>query len=81
MIRALVYGNNEVILTQTAKVMVALKGLMPGSMNSVLQLVNRFLPKSGNDHQIKRGWESETKLSSGWLATLTNEAAYKFNEV
>lgn len=80
-IMALEYGNNEVILTQTAKVMVALKGLMPGSMSSVLQLVNRFLPKSGNDHQVRRGWESETKLSNGWLASLTNEAAYKFNEV
>ncbi|MDQ6480039.1 SDR family oxidoreductase [Dyadobacter sp. LHD-138] len=79
-IGALEYGNNEVILTQTAKVMVALKGLMPGGMNSILQVVNRFLPKSGNDHKARRGREGETKLSHGWLTSLPNEASYKFDE-
>jgi short-subunit dehydrogenase len=80
-IQGLEHGSNEVILTQTAKVMVALKGLMPGSMNAVLQLVNRFLPRSKNNQEVRRGWESETKLTNSWLARLSNDAAYKFNEV
>ena len=80
-IEALEFGTNEVILTQTAKVVVALQGLIPGGINSIMQLANRFLPKSGNDHEMKRGWESETKLSNSWLASLTNDAAVKFNEV
>ncbi|MCF2443541.1 SDR family NAD(P)-dependent oxidoreductase [Dyadobacter sp. CY345] len=80
-IQALENGANEVILTQTAKVVVALQGVIPGGMTSIMQLANRFLPKSGNDHEVKRGFESETKLSKSWLASLTDDAAVKFNEV
>ena len=80
-IEALENGTNEVILTQTGKVVVALQGLMPGGMNSIMQLVNRFLPKSGNDQEVKKGWESETKLTKSWLASATNEAAIKYNEI
>jgi len=80
-INALECGTNEVILTQTAKVAVALQGLIPGGINSIMQLTNRFLPKSRGDHESKRGWESETKLTKSWLTKLTDDAAVKFNEV
>jgi len=80
-IGALESGTNEVILTQTGKVIVALQGLMPGGVNSILQMVNRFLPRSGNNHDLRKGWQSETKLLNGWMASLTNEAAVKYNEI
>ena len=79
-IEALEQGENEVILTQTGKVAIALQGLMPGAVNSVMQLANRFLPKSDNT-ETKIGFESESESSNGMVSSLTDEASIKYNEL
>ena len=79
-IEALEQGENEVILTQMGKVAIALQGLMPGAVNSVMQLANRFLPKSENT-ETKIGFESESESSNGMVSSLTDEASIKYNEL
>lgn len=79
-VKALEQGENELILTQLGKVAVGLQGLLPGSINTLMQLTNHFLPK-GNSHQEKKGFESESELSGGSLAANTDRAAVEFNEV
>lgn len=73
-------GNNEVILTQTAKIAVAIQGLMPEAITSVSQLANRFLPKS-TDTETKKGYESESEASVGPVASLSDKAAVRYNEI
>jgi len=79
-ITALEQGKSEVTLTQTAKVAIALHGLMPEAVNSAMQFANQFLPKSENT-ETKTGSESESELSNGMVSSLTDEAAIKYNEL
>ncbi|MCF0057057.1 SDR family oxidoreductase [Dyadobacter sp. CY356] len=79
-VKALEQGENELILTQLGKVAVGLQGLLPGSINSLMQVANHFLPK-GNNLQEKKGFESESELSNGPAAANSDEAAAEFNEV
>ena len=81
-ITALENGNNEVILTQTAKIAVAFQGLVPEAVNSVMQLANRFLPKNvSNGNETKKGYESESESSGGSVNALTDKAAIELNEI
>ena len=79
-VKAIERGNNEVILTMTAKVAIAMQGLMPNTMTSIMQLANRLLPQSGNIHE-KKGFESESDASDGEITALTDEAAIHYNEL
>lgn len=79
-VKALEQGENEVILTQMGKVAVALQGILPGSINTLTQLTNHFLPK-GNNNQEKKGYESESELSNGPVAANTDRAAVELNEI
>jgi len=79
-IAALEQGENEVILTQTGKVAIALHGLMPGAVNSIMQFANSFLPNSENT-ETKIGSESESEASNGMVSSLTDDAAIKYNEL
>jgi short-subunit dehydrogenase len=79
-IRAMEFGENEIVLTQTGKVGVALQGLIPGSVSTLTQLANHFLPK-GTNMESKKGFESESEASNGVVAANTDEAAVKLNEI
>jgi short-subunit dehydrogenase len=72
-------GDSHVVLTLTAKVAIAINGIMPGAVESVMELANRFLPKS-NDRNQKTGYESESEHSQGAVAGLSDEAAIRYNE-
>lgn len=79
-ITAVENGKKEVILTQTAKVAIAVQGLMPEVITSLSQVVNRFLPKS-SDTETKKGFESESESSNGRVAAISDEAAVRYNEI
>ncbi|MCE6987950.1 SDR family oxidoreductase [Dyadobacter sp. CY323] len=72
-------GARNVTLTLTAKVAVALHGILPGAVESVMEFANRFLPES-NNREEKSGHESESEKSHGIIADMSDEAALKFNE-
>lgn len=79
-VTALEHGENEVILTQMGKVAVALQGLLPGSISSLTQIANQFLPK-GNSRESKMGYESESEKSNGSMAANSDKAAVELNEI
>ena len=80
-IKALEHGDNELVLTQMAKVMVAVQGLMPEAVTSTMQVANRFLPKSADSETIKKGYESESDASNGRVAMNSDKAALEYNEL
>lgn len=72
-------GDAEVILGLQAQLVARLQGLFPGSMASILGLVNRFLPAPGGVGQERRlGRESETRVSQSFLTTLGQRAAQQY---
>lgn len=78
-IQAIENGENEVTLTTTAKVVIALKGIMPGSITTLSQFADRFFPRSENK-TVKAGYESESEATEGLVGELTDEAAARNNE-
>ncbi|HEV7349912.1 SDR family oxidoreductase [Telluribacter sp.] len=81
-IKAVEYGEREVILTVSARLATVLQGVAPGWMNAVMGLANRFLPDNveGGD-KTRRGYESESDLSRGPATERTDKAALDNNEV
>ncbi|MBT1703525.1 SDR family NAD(P)-dependent oxidoreductase [Chryseosolibacter indicus] len=81
-IKALQYGDSEAILTTSAKIATAVKGIAPSLVNSVLAITNLFLPdnKEGGRH-TKLGFEAESKLSTGPVTALSDQAASLHNEI
>ena len=75
-------GDAELILTFSAKLASAVHGLFPGFTTDLFAGVNRLLPDAGEQGSIqrKKGEESETFISSSFIAGLTDEAAERNNE-
>jgi short-subunit dehydrogenase len=80
-IRSIESGEHEVVLTQTARLMTAVQGMMPGAVTSVMQIANKYLPKSKNGSEIRTGAESESDKSNGPVAANSDKAAIAFNEL
>ncbi len=81
-IRALEYGDREAILSLTGKLAVFVKGLAPGWVSLVMALANRLLPENGPYGNIAlKGYESESRLSSGPVSALADKEARKNNEM
>lgn len=78
-VSGLQHRKSHVILTFTAKVAVALQGMLPGTVSSVMEIANRYLPESENK-MTKTGAESESESSQGIVAERSDEAAIKYNE-
>jgi short-subunit dehydrogenase len=81
-IRAIEYGETETILSLTGKVATVIKGIAPGWVGTIMSLANRLLPNpvAGNN-QTKKGYESESKITQGRMAMLTDAAAVRNNEL
>jgi short-subunit dehydrogenase len=81
-IRAIEYGESEAILSLTGKLATVVKGIAPGWVNIALGLANAFLPNPlpGSIGE-KKGFEVESKLSQGPVASLSDKAAIKNNEM
>lgn len=81
-IKATEYGLNEVTLTLTAKLAVAVQGIKPGLMSGIFALANKFLPDSGTEgHNTKKGYESESDKTSGPVPSQSDIAAILNNEI
>jgi short-subunit dehydrogenase len=81
-IKALEYGESERILSLTAKLAMIVKGFAPTWVDLLFSAVNRFLPDNvDGGHKSKRGYEVESNLSRGPLATLSDRAAEQNNEL
>ncbi|TDE14499.1 SDR family NAD(P)-dependent oxidoreductase [Dyadobacter psychrotolerans] len=80
-VKAIEHGDNELVLTQLGKVMVAVQGLMPEAVTSVMQIANRFLPKSTDSEVTKKGYESESDASNGPVAVNSDRVALEYNEL
>lgn len=76
------YGKAEVIISVPAKVAAAFHGVFPGLTSDILSTVNTLLPEPGGiGSQRALGKDSETSTSRSVLATLTDEAAERNNQM
>jgi short-subunit dehydrogenase len=81
-IRAIEQGESEAVLSATAKVATILQGFAPGWMNLLMGLANKLLlPSSTAGDETKKGYESESKLSTGALGSKSDREAVKNNEI
>jgi short-subunit dehydrogenase len=81
-IKAIEYGESEVILSLAGKLATAIKAIAPGWVSLALSLANTFLPDPLPGKIIeKKGYEAESKLSQGPITSLSDKAAVKNNEM
>jgi NAD(P)-dependent dehydrogenase (short-subunit alcohol dehydrogenase family) len=79
-VQAMEAGKKELTLTFVAKIATILTALAPGSITSMMQFSDRFLPKSQNK-EAKKGYESESNMTRGLVGSLTDDAAERNNEI
>lgn len=81
-IRAMEYGEAEVVLSLSAKVAILLKGFAPGWVNALTSMANHFLPDTvAGGHIRRKGFEVESPKSRGPVASISDRAAIRNNEV
>jgi NAD(P)-dependent dehydrogenase (short-subunit alcohol dehydrogenase family) len=80
-VRALEYGESEAILSFTAKLTTLIKGVAPSWVNFLLSIVNRLLPDGNGSTLEKKGYQSESAITSGRLARRSDDAALANNEI
>jgi short-subunit dehydrogenase len=80
-IRALEYGQSEVVLTWSAKLATVLNGLAPSWVNKLLSIANSFLPDNvpGGSYP-KKGHELEEGHTPGRITAITDRAAITHNQ-
>lgn len=81
-ITAMEYGESEAILSLSGKVASVVKGIAPGWVNIALGVANALLPDpvAGNN-EAKKGYEVESASSGGAVASLSDRAAIRNNEM
>jgi len=81
-VNAIEYGDAEKTLSVTAKAATIVQGLAPGWLAILMSVVNRLLPDNTPDGFIrKKGSQAESDKSRGPVASLTDRAAFKNNEM
>jgi hypothetical protein len=80
-IKALEYGESEAILSLSGKLATIVKGIAPGWVNIALGLANTFLPNPSGHTEEMKGYQVESKRSQGAVASLSDKAAIKNNEL
>lgn len=78
-VRAIEYGESEVVLGWAARIMAFAGAVAPGLVASAFAFAQRLLP-SGDEPIRFRGSESESELMPRVLTALTDEAAIRNNE-
>jgi NAD(P)-dependent dehydrogenase (short-subunit alcohol dehydrogenase family) len=73
-------GRENLTLTMTAKLAVALQAIAPDVVSSLAQLANKYLPHS-NDPSEKRGYQSESDASENILTATTDNAERDLNQL
>ncbi len=80
-VNAMEHGENEAILSLSGKLASIVKGFAPGWVGTVMALTNSFLPKPTVSNETKKGYEAESPMSRGRVASYSDRAAVKNNEV
>jgi short-subunit dehydrogenase len=81
-VEAIEYGENELILTTTAKLAVALQGANPGLVSAMSAAVHKFMPDMTADgFSTKKGYESESGFSESDINSRTDKASVANNEI
>lgn len=81
-IRALEFGEAEAVLTLSAKAAILLKGFAPGWVNALTAMANQLLPETVPGGNVRRkGFEVESPKSKGRVASISDEAAIRNNEI
>ncbi|CAG5070665.1 3-phenylpropionate-dihydrodiol/cinnamic acid-dihydrodiol dehydrogenase [Dyadobacter sp. CECT 9623] len=81
-IEAIEHGENEIILTLSAKLVVALQGANPGLVSALSAAANNFMPKMTPDgFTTKSGYESESEVSQSDINYRTEVASVANNEI
>jgi NAD(P)-dependent dehydrogenase (short-subunit alcohol dehydrogenase family) len=73
-------GVSELVLTPIGRAITALQGIAPEAITAGARLANHFLPQSLNS-EVRKGYESESSSSEGFLTATTDEQAGKNNEL
>ncbi len=76
-IDALKKGDRTLTLSVPAKIAVVAHGLAPSATIAVLNVIDFLLPGKSGNLESKKGYESESKISSSFLTRKTDEAALK----
>jgi NAD(P)-dependent dehydrogenase (short-subunit alcohol dehydrogenase family) len=81
-LRACRDGEREVVLRNPVNLAVALQSIFPGTTQSLLGAVARFLPPMGGiGRRSAYGYESASRWSPSWLTRLGDTAARRNNEM
>jgi NAD(P)-dependent dehydrogenase (short-subunit alcohol dehydrogenase family) len=81
-LRAAQRGRASVMPSWTSRLGSRLHGLLPGLTANLLGLVDPFLPEpNGIGTRRARGRDSQTRLTSSFLTSLTQRAAREYNEI
>lgn len=81
-LRACRDGEREVLLRNPVNLAVALQDIFPGTTQSLLGAVGRFLPRMGGiGERSAYGYESASRWSPSWLTRLGDAAARRNNEM
>ena len=83
-IKGIEYRKAEIILTPGAKLVTLFQGIVPGFISTVLGIVNGLLPSTPDIQKgriARKGYESESIISRGFLARSGNQAAINNNEI
>lgn len=73
-------GDTEVILTPIARAASIMNGLAPGTVTTLMQWADHFLPQS-DDTTVRMGHESESGATQGRIGSRADEAARRNNEL
>lgn len=81
-LRACRDGEREVLLHNPVNLAVALQSFFPGTTQSLLGVVARFLPRMGGiGERSAYGYDSASRWSPSWLTRLGDAAAQRNNEM
>lgn len=81
-IRALEYGESEVILSLPGKLITLVKGISPGLVNAMMAQVNGLLPEATpEDQESHKGYEAESSLTQSFMTRPSDVAAVQNNQV
>jgi short-subunit dehydrogenase len=76
-IDALRMGKRTITLSIPAKIAVAVHGIAPAVTMTAFDLIDFLLPRKKDGEKIKKGYESESKITKSFLTKKTEEAAEK----
>lgn len=80
-INAMEHGESETILSLSGKLASIVKGVAPGWVSAMMSMTNSMLPNPTQNMQTKKGYQVESSLSKGKVASYSDRAAVKNNEL